>query len=114
MFGNLPTEEELVTFCEFLSMSRELPQYFADSSVFKLTEAIIPSTVNYVDQKALAAPVLYFKSTVPPLMPERTVSGGYDPPGSNQTIYVPSQSVAAYKSAAGWSLYADRIVGYDY
>lgn len=103
-----------------------LPAYFGDSSscIFSFEEAIVPSTVNCVDQDSLApysrpkvSRVLYFKSTVPPLMPERTISGGYDPPKNEQylqTVYVPSQSVDAYKAAAGWSLYADRIVGYDY
>lgn len=103
-----------------------LPAYFGDSSscIFSFEEAIVPSTVNCVDQDSLApysrpkvSRVLYFKSTVPPLMPERTVSGGYDPPKNEQylqTVYVPSQSVDAYKAAAGWSLYSDRIIGYDY
>ena len=103
-----------------------LPQYFGELDLtIELTEAIIPSTVDYVDQQSLSghsgyhntSRVLYFKSTYPPQMPERTISGGYDPAKSEEyikTIYVPSQSVAAYKSAAGWSLYADRIVGYDY
>lgn len=100
-----------------------LPQYFGElGRTIELTEAIIPSTVDYVDQRSLSgndrtSRVLYFQSTYPPQMPERTISGGYDPAKSEEyikTIYVPSQSVAAYKSAAGWSLYADRIVGYDY
>ena len=30
------------------------------------------------------------------------------------TIYVPRASVSAYKKAAGWSDYADYIVGYDF
>ena len=30
------------------------------------------------------------------------------------TIYVPAESVEAYKSAEGWSEYADGIVGYDF
>ena len=35
--------------------------------------------------------------------------------GSSITkIYVPTQSVAAYKAATGWSYYASMIVGYDF
>ncbi len=30
------------------------------------------------------------------------------------TIYVPTESVKAYKNASGWSKYADAIVGYDF
>lgn len=29
-------------------------------------------------------------------------------------IYVPMESVDAYKTAEGWSEYADRIAGYDF
>lgn len=33
---------------------------------------------------------------------------------SNFVIYVPTESIDAYKTAAGWSDYADRIVGYNF
>ena len=33
---------------------------------------------------------------------------------SSRKIYVPMESVSAYKSASGWSDYADCIVGYDF
>ena len=33
---------------------------------------------------------------------------------SGRKIYVPSNSVSAYKSASGWSDYASAIVGYDF
>ena len=33
---------------------------------------------------------------------------------SGRKIYVPTESVEAYKSADGWSKYADDIVGYDF
>ena len=33
---------------------------------------------------------------------------------SDLKIYVPMDSVEAYKSAEGWSIYADAIVGYDF
>lgn len=29
-------------------------------------------------------------------------------------IYVPTESVDSYKTAEGWSEYADRIAGYDF
>ena len=32
----------------------------------------------------------------------------------DRKIYVPSASLEAYKTAEGWSEYADAIVGYDY
>ena len=33
---------------------------------------------------------------------------------TGRKIYVPMESVEAYKSAYGWSDYADSIVGYDF
>jgi hypothetical protein len=42
--------------------------------------------------------------------------GGYifDSNGSGRKIYVPTESVDAYKSATNWSDYASAIVGYDF
>ena len=31
---------------------------------------------------------------------------------ANLKIYVPTASVAAYKAAAGWSIYSSKIFGY--
>ena len=53
---------------------------------------------------------VYCKPTTPPI-------GNYDmfnPNVSGRTIYVPTESVEAYKSASYWSNYADDIVGYDF
>ena len=38
----------------------------------------------------------------------------FDFNASNRKIYVPAESVDAYKSTEGWSDYADAIVGYDF
>ena len=38
----------------------------------------------------------------------------FDDNAPDRKIYVPTQSVEAYKSAEGWSDYADAIVGYDF
>ncbi len=35
MFGELPTKDELVTFCDYLAQHRELPQYFAEDMILK-------------------------------------------------------------------------------
>ena len=53
---------------------------------------------------------VYCKATTPPSLGEYTFSLNYH----DVTIYVPTESVNAYKSAEDWSLYADRIVGYDF
>ena len=38
----------------------------------------------------------------------------FDGNASNRKIYVPMESVEAYKSAEYWKNYADAIVGYDF
>ena len=38
----------------------------------------------------------------------------FDENASDRKIYVPTESVDAYKSATGWSSYADAIVGYEF
>lgn len=40
--------------------------------------------------------------------------GAFDENATNRKIYVPKESVEAYKSAKYWSDYADDIVGYDF
>ena len=53
---------------------------------------------------------VYCKATTPP-------AGGssmFSVNASGRKIYVPMESVEAYKSAQGWSDYADAIVGYDF
>ena len=53
---------------------------------------------------------IYCKATTPP-------SGGSNMFSSNalgRKIYVPKESVEAYKTAEGWKEYADDIVGYDF
>ena len=53
---------------------------------------------------------VYCKATTPS-------TGGFwmfDNNASGRTIYVPMESVEAYKSAEGWCDYADAIVGYDF
>lgn len=53
---------------------------------------------------------VYCKSTTPP-------AGGYEMFYDNpweRKIYVPTESVEAYKAAEYWKNYADYIVGYDF
>ena len=52
---------------------------------------------------------LYIKATTPPAL-----NDGNHPYGLGYNIYVPTESVNAYKTADGWSDYADSIVGYDF
>ena len=53
---------------------------------------------------------VYCKPTTPPTLQSYIFWGNI----SGRKIYVPRNSVEAYKSAENWSIYADYIVGYDF
>ena len=53
---------------------------------------------------------VYCKAVTPPT----GGSGMFDSNASGRKIYVPTESVEAYKSARYWKNYADAIVGYDF
>ena len=61
--------------------------------------------------------IVYCRPTIPPSITLGSPSGKWSAFSSNakgRMIYVPRQSVEAYKSADGWKDYADYIVGYDF
>ena len=79
-----------------------------------LTSVTIGNSVTWIGDFAFrycySLTSVYCKAATPP-------AGGYYMFGSNASgreIYVPAASVAAYKSAAGWSDYASDIVGYEF
>ena len=84
-----------------------------------LTSVTIPDSVTWIrgwafrDCTSLVS--VYCKAITPPSGGSYMFSyynSGYKPIGC--TIYVPTESVDAYKSASGWSDYASSIVGYDF
>ena len=79
-----------------------------------LTSVTIPDSVttigNYAFSYCSSLTSVYCKPTTPP-------TGGNDMFYSNawnRKIYVPRNSVEAYKSAEYWKNYASVIVGYDF
>ena len=53
---------------------------------------------------------LYIAATTPPILS----SGAFNVVTDTLKIYVPVKSINAYKSAEGWSVFADRFVGYNF
>lgn len=73
-----------------------------------LSSITIPSSVTYIGQDAFhnctSLQSITVEATTPPSMPNVAFSST-----GNCPIYVPSESVNAYKTASGWSTYASRI-----
>ena len=86
---------------------------YAFESCRSLTSVTIGNGVTSIGDHAFhscySLKEVYCKPTTPP--------GGYSVFGINASdskIYVPSNSVSAYKSASGWSSYKNYIVGYNF
>lgn len=84
------------------------------SSAFRycssLTSIVIPSTVTmiygYSFDRCTSLISVTVNSVTPPGISSTSV---FSNNAEGRKIYVPAQSVTAYKSAAGWSIYADDI-----
>ncbi|MBR5821287.1 MAG: leucine-rich repeat protein [Alistipes sp.] len=84
-----------------------------------LTSITIPDSVTTIRWRAFeycsSLTSVYCKAVTPPIA---VIYDGYwcafEQNASGRKIYVPTESVEVYKSATGWSDYADAIVGYDF
>ena len=79
-----------------------------------LTSVTIPDSVTTIGEAAFnwceRLTSVYCKPTTPPVGSSYMFGGN----ASGRKIYVPMESVEAYKSASGWNEYASDIVGYDF
>ena len=78
-----------------------------------LTSITIPNSVTSINTSAFSSCFcltnVYCQSITPPTLGSSVF--GYNSEG--RIIYVPIESVETYKTAEGWSEYADSIYGYD-
>lgn len=88
----------------------------ADSPIIGLKEVTIPSTVTRISVALFKDCRLLRKVTMLPKTPPKIgedntqyANHPFEGTSDNLVIYVPSESVDAYKSADGWSRYASKI-----
>ena len=91
---------------------------YAFFSCTSLTSVNIPDSVTTIGEEAFyycsSLKTVYCKPTTPPAINASVNGGIFDGNASGRKIYVPKESVWAYKTAEHWSDYADAIVGYDF
>lgn len=81
-----------------------------------LTELYFPANVNSIGDYAFVMSSnlqkVYFESVTPPTPVPNSYGGWNVFDYTSAKIYVPKESIDAYKSAEHWNLYADRIKGF--
>ena len=84
-----------------------------------LTSVTIGDGVTTIGQAAFydctSLTSVYCKALTPPTVVNYDFDWtAFDGNASGRMVYVPTESVQAYKAADGWKKYADAIVGYDF
>lgn len=95
-----------------LPSSLKIIGYNSFISCKSLSELIIPSGVETIDSNAFEGCTGLNKITVNIQTPFAIGDGVFDNT-NNCPIYVPNESLEAYKTTPGWSDYADRLFGID-
>ena len=78
-----------------------------------LISVTIPDRVREIGERAFSGCSSLTSVYCNPTTPPAATSYMFEDNAPNLKIYVPAESVSAYKSASGWSEYKSYIVGYD-
>lgn len=83
-----------------------------------LESITLPSSIVSVGESAFYScenlKSVYCEPTTPPAVVYNWSWSAFGGNAEDRKIYVPAESIDAYKSAEGWSEYADAIVGYNF
>jgi hypothetical protein len=79
--------------------------FFRDCSSLEVID--LPATVEYIGYRAITSVRTLIVRSIEP--PEVDMYGDF--PLSASVIYVPDESIEEYKTAIGWSKYAERLYG---
>ena len=83
-----------------------------------LTSVTIPDSVTEIVSYAFSdcngLTSVFCKPTTPPTWGQSISWDAFDDNASDRKIYVPAESVDAYKEADGWKDYADAIEPYNF
>ena len=74
-----------------------------------LTSVTIPNSVTTIGESAFFGCASLTLLTIENATPPDVRGGAFEEVSENITIYVPAESVEKYKTARGWSVYADKI-----
>ena len=93
--------------------------WYAFFYCYSITSVTIPDSVIAIGYEAFygcsSLTSVYCKPAIPPTaVVYNNYWRAFDGNASGRKIYVPTESVEAYKNVAGWSDYSDDILGYDF
>ena len=97
---NIP--ETVTSIGDFNQYALQLPVFDIPSSVTKIGQYVIGGNN---DSNVKNVPIVICRAVTPPTLGTVKANGG-----AHQAIYVPDESVEAYKTATNWSAFADIIL----
>lgn len=110
---NLYLNGELVTDLVIPNSVNKIESY-AFWNYSSLKSITIPGSVTSIEYNAFCGCRNLTNIYCKPITPPTLGPSAFSYISSSAKIYIPRESVDQYKSADGWSDYADKIVGYDF